>query len=111
MNWNKEISEATSALSVVAMANNFVAELARKDLTGVPAGCIPGYIETAEDVDRWHAKLAAAYCRPEAPGDPVVRFQDLVVFFMNASARLATLAEQGVSSARAPPSQPGRTGT
>ena len=94
MNWNKEISEASSALSVVAIANSFVAELSRKDLAGVPPDCIPGYIASPEDVDRWHFKLATEYCRPDTAAGRAIRFQDLVVFFMNASARLQGLAGQ-----------------
>lgn len=93
MKWFKELDRSSSEAAIVALAQEYVADLPQWLRCFIPRQCNRRPVDKAGDVLAWSAALAQRFAGEEIARHDV-QVQELVVFFVKAASRLADLGDR-----------------
>lgn len=93
MNWIKELDRSSSEASIVALAQDYLADIPQWLRCFIPRECNRQPIARAGDVLAWSAALAQRFAGEEIARHDV-QVQELVVFFIKAASKLADLRDR-----------------
>ena len=93
MNWFKQLDTSDSEASIMAVTQEYAAEIPRWLRCFIPRECNQREIHRPADVLAWSAGLSQRFAGDEVAQHDL-HVQELVVFFVKASSRLSDLKDR-----------------